>query len=214
MLIINFFPSSCHVLLLRSKHLPTSPYSQTPFVCVLPLMWGIKVNTQINSSYYLQISLRHCLPTLGHCHFHSPHFWSLTAKVLLNTNHQDQQPHIVNYHKFTHEHKTVHKKWTEHLEFTVSVTYKLTRTRFSVLSPFVSNLTTFLSNILTCFPSNDFTLSARKKNYIKNSCLLSYKSFLTFSIVMKFHTVYGILGQNELKIHVQQELFRTSNYFL
>lgn len=147
-------------------------------------MWDIKFHTQINSSYYLRINLHRCLPTLHRYHFHSRHFWSLTANVLLNTNHQDRHPYIVNYHKSTHEHKRLHKKWIEHPEFTVSATHKLTRTRFSVLSPFVSNLTTFLSNILTRFPSNDFTLSARKKElpHKKKTCLLSYKSFLILNM--------------------------------
>lgn len=35
----------------------------------------------------------------------------------------------------------------------------LTRTRFSVLSPLVSNRTTFLKRIFTCLPSNDLILS-------------------------------------------------------
>lgn len=175
-------------------------------------MWDIRFHTQINSSYYLRKNLHRCLPTLHCYHFHSHRFLRLTANVLLNTNHQGRHPYIVNYHKSTREHKTVHKKWIEHPEFIVSVTYKLTRTRFSVLSPFVSNLTTFLSNILTRFPSNDFTLSARKKNYhIKKKNLSPFVQIVPDikHEDMKFNTVYGTLGQNELKIPVQ-----TSNMFL
>lgn len=44
----------------------------------------------------------------------------------------------------------------------------LTNTLFSVLSPFVSNLTTYLTRIFVCRPSSDFTLSAKEKRKEKD----------------------------------------------
>ncbi len=46
-------------------------------------------------------------------------------------------------------------------KFAVRLLILLTSTLFSVLSALVSNLTTFFNKILTCFPSRDFTLSAK-----------------------------------------------------
>jgi hypothetical protein len=44
-LIIQFYPLSCHFIPLRTKYSPQPPCSQTPLVCVPPLMSKTKFRT-------------------------------------------------------------------------------------------------------------------------------------------------------------------------
>lgn len=72
-------------------------------------------------------------------------------------------------------------QWVERVVLHVNTMNILTSTRFSVLSPFVSNFTIYFISIFVCRPSNALTLSATKtekrRNFVRICILGEEKIF-------------------------------------
>jgi len=85
-LIMPFFPSFCYHIVLKSKYLPSAPYSRSAPTCVLPSIWRtglyIRVKQRVDFFSFLKLKL-HILHTgdvqttdfsLNHS-THSPYFF-------------------------------------------------------------------------------------------------------------------------------------------